>query len=354
MLSGLKKLSIRTWLTIVTGILLVLVLYFGRHEILRAVGLLGRVDLWILALLVPVQLFSYYATGGMIFSYLRSKGNLKGTGHWAITRMALELNFVNHVLPSGGAAGFSYLAWVLNRYGVSAGRATIAQIIRFALTFISYVGLLIISVVVVALDTGVSRFILLVSGIMVAAILFGLFFFTYIVGSEKRIQGFARWLTITVNRLVRRVTFGRVEKVLKMATIEKFFQELHDDFRQLRTEKRVLIRPFIWAILANIADVALLFITFQALGVTVNPAVLLIAFGVSGAVAAVSITPGGTGVYEAIMIGFLASAGVQPEAAIAGTLLARVTLLLGTIIFGYIFYQLTLVKYGKKTSEFKS
>lgn len=353
MLGKLKKLSFRTWLTIVTFILLCLVVFFGRHEILRAVALLGRVDLWILALLIPVQLFSYYATGGMIFSYLRSKGNLKETSHVAMTRMALELNFVNHILPSGGAAGFSYLAWVLSRHGVTPGRATIAQIIRFALTFISYIGLLIVSVIIVALDTGVSRFVLLLSGVLVAAVIFGLLFLTYVVGSESRMQGVARWITLTVNRIVRKVTFGRVSKVLKIAMLQKFFQELHDDYRQLRTEKRILIRPFIWAILANIADVALLWITFWSLGVIVNPAVLLIGFGVSSIVAAISITPGGAGVYEAVMIAFLASAGVQPDVAIAGTLLARVTLLLGTIIFGYVFYQATLIKYGKKTDEFK-
>jgi hypothetical protein len=41
---------------------------------------------------------------------------------------------------------------------------------------------------------------------------------------------------------------------------------------------------------------------------------------------------------------------VPPDVAIAGTLLARVTLVLGTIIFGYVFYQLTVLKYGKRTT----
>jgi len=44
---------------------------------------------------------------------------------------------------------------------------------------------------------------------------------------------------------------------------------------------------------------------------------------------------------------FLASAGVAAEVAIAGTLLARVILMVGTIAGGYVFYQLTIVKYGK-------
>jgi uncharacterized membrane protein YbhN (UPF0104 family) len=55
-------------------------------------------------------------------------------------------------------------------------------------------------------------------------------------------------------------------------------------------------------------------------------------------------------VYEAIMIAFLASAGVPAEVAIAGTLLARVLLMLGTVAFGFVFYQLTVLRYGKHTS----
>jgi hypothetical protein len=51
------------------------------------------------------------------------------------------------------------------------------------------------------------------------------------------------------------------------------------------------------------------------------------------------------------MIAFLASTGIPTEVAIAGTLLARVLLMLGTILFGYVFYQLTILKYGKSTTE---
>jgi len=74
---------------------------------------------------------------------------------------------------------------------------------------------------------------------------------------------------------------------------------------------------------------------------------LVVACGISSFTAIFAATPGGSGVYEAIMIAFLASAGVSPDVAIAGTLLARATVLAGTIIFGFIFYQLTIHKYGK-------
>lgn len=261
--------------------------------------------------------------------------------------MALELNFVNHIVPTGGAAGFSYLGWVLGRHGVKPGRATMAQIIRFALAFISFVLLLIVAVVVLTFDHRIDRSIILISVGMVLAAVGGTIGIIYIIGSKKRLVAFSIWLTRTFNKVIAKLTRGGKQQVIKLETIESFFEELNQDYLEIRRDKRILISPLFWAIIVNIADVLLLVIAFLALGIWVNPAILFVAFGVSSLASIVSITPGGTGVYEAIMITFLASAGVPADIAIAGTLVARVTLLLGTIIFGYIFYQLTIVKYGK-------
>ncbi|MDB5167463.1 MAG: hypothetical protein JWN26_608 [Candidatus Saccharibacteria bacterium] len=340
--------SFRSWVTVITLILLALVVFLGHKEILRAFHLLGHVNIWILLLIIPVQLLSYYATGGMIFSYLRSKGNLKDTSHWAITRMALELNFVNHIIPSGGAAGFSYLGWVLSRFGVSAGRATMAQIVRFTIGFGSFIVLLLIAVGSLVYDNHISRAVIIITSSLTAAALLLFALSIYIIGNNKRLEKFSTWLTRTVNKFVSFVTRGRKKNTLKKSTIEPFFVQLHDDFNQIRADKRILIKPFVWGLVMNICDVALLSIAFMSLGFWVNPATLFVAFGVSGAASIFSVTPGGAGLYEAIMIAFLASAGVHPAEAIAGTLLARVCLLLGTIVFGYVFYQMTIVKYGKR------
>ena len=150
----MKKLGFKGWLTIITLILLSLVVFAAWSEIEQAWLLLDQIDLWVLALIIPVQLFSYFATGGMIFSYLRAKGDLHSVSRLRMTRIALELNFVNHVLPSGGAAGFSYLGWVLSKYGIRAGRSTMAQLIRFTLTFLSFIVLLLAAVLFLIIDGG--------------------------------------------------------------------------------------------------------------------------------------------------------------------------------------------------------
>jgi len=346
----MPKLTFRGWITLITLILLGVVVFFAWPEIRKAWNLLGDLNLWILALLIPVQFFSYYATGGMIFSYLRSKGDLQSISHWRMARIALELNFVNHILPSGGAAGFSYLGWVLSRHGVKAGRATMAQIVRFTLTFASFVLLLLIAVMLLIIDHQIDRVTILMCVLLVFAAVGATIGIIYIIGSQRRLEKFSVWLTRLVNKIVAKFTRGRKKNVLKASVIADFFTDLHQDYIAIRRDKRILIRPFVWAILANAADVALLWIAFWAFGYPLNPAILFIAFGISSIASVVSVTPGGAGVYEAIMIAFLASSGVPPDVAIAGTLIARVTLVLGTVLFGYMFYQLTVMKYGKSPS----
>ncbi len=339
--------SFRAWVTLISLVLLAVVVVFGWPEIVEAWNLVGETNLWVLSLLIPVQILSYYATGGMIFSYLKSKGNLKDISHWKMTRISLELNFVNHILPSGGAAGFSYLAWVLHRHGVSPGRATMSQVVRFLLTFVTFLLMLIVSVAWLIVDGKINQNVLLLSiGLAVLSVA-GTIGTIYIIKTKRHLLRFSAWLTRVVNKFVSFVTRRRKPEVVKGGVIEHFFEDLHNDYLEIRKEKKILIVPFIWALVANLFDVALLFIAFWALGFSINPAILVVAFGLSSIASVFSVTPGGAGVYEAIFIAFLATAGVPPDVAIAGTLMARVALLLGTIVFGYFFYQLTISKYGK-------
>jgi len=342
------KLSFRAWLTIITLVLLSVVVIAAWPEIKKAAGLLSQVNISILLLLIPLQFASYYATGGMIFSYLRAKGEIKQMSHGSMTRLALELNFVNHILPSGGAAGFSYLAWVLNRYKVPVSRSTMAQIVRFTLTFISFVLLLGVAMIILTFNHQIDRTIVIVGGALMIVAVGGTLFGIWLIKSLPRLRKFSAWLTKTSNRFVAWVTRGKKQDVVKGEVLLEFFDGLHGDYMAIRRDRRILIVPFIWAAVANVLDVSLIWVSFWALGYQVDPALLFVAFGIASIAGAVSVTPGGAGVYEAVMVAFLAASSVPPEIAIAGTLLARVTLLSGTILFGYIFYQLTILKYGKQ------
>lgn len=339
--------SARKILSIVTFALIAGIIFFTWDEIVKAWGLMSQANLWILILLLPAQIFVYFAAGEMVFSYLRSKGSIKHLTPFTLGRMSLEMNFVNHILPSAGVSGVSYMNWRLKKYGIPLSRATMAQVVRFAVGFVAFILLLLVSVVIVTIDQGVNRWVLSLSALLVGVTIAVLLLSIFLLSSKARVATFSDWMTQNINRAAGFVTFGKYKKVLDGDKVGKFFDEIHQDYMALRHERHVLVKPFIWGLLFTISDVALFMITFWALGVVVNPAIILIAYGLAAMAGFFMVTPGGAGAYEAIMVSFLALAGVAGSVAIAGIVLTRVILLMGTIIFGYVFYQHALLKYGK-------
>ena len=344
--------SIRFWLTIITLALLALVVFLGWDQIVQAWGLLGQVNLWILSLMIPIQFFSYYAVGETIFYYLRSKGDLDGMSRLNMTRMSLETNFVNHIAPVPGAAGFSYLGWVLHRNGVSASRSTMAQIIRHILAFLSFFILLTVSIIVMAFDYKIDKTIIVASSAFVLITIIGVGLLVYIISNQKKLMKLSVWSVKIINKIIRLFFRRKKKNLLDQQKADTFFTELHLDYIEIIKDKKVLIRPFWWSILSVALDAVLVLIAFWALGASVNPFALFIAFGFSSIATVVfSVLPGGAGVYETIMVTFLASTGVPLDVAIAGTLLARAVMLVGAIGLGYVYYQLTVNKYGKITKS---
>lgn len=342
--------SSRHWITIITLLLLAVVVFFGWHQITEAWKLLGSVNLWIFSIILPIQLLSYFTVGEIMFSYLRAKGDLRKMTRWQMTRLSLESNFVNHIVPVPGAAGFSYLGWVLHRYGVSVSRSTMAQIIRLIMIFMSFVVLILLSVIALTFDHKVNRVTVGVTLIFVIVSVGTTSFLVYVINNKQRLIRMSAKITKIINKFIFKISRGKKKQALKLDKVEGFFTEMHRDYLSIKRDKRILVKPIVWAFITNILDVSLIFIAFWSLGFVLNPAALFIAFGLSSIAAIFAATPGGTGVYEAIMIAFLASSGVSAEVAIAGTLLARATLLTLTILFGYVFYQLTINKYGKVTA----
>lgn len=343
--------SLRGWMSLATFVLIGVILFFSRHELGHAWGLLGQVNIWLLLLLIPGQMLVYYAGGEMIFSYLRSKGRIMHVSRWQTAMIALEGNFVNHLLPSGGVSGISYLTWRLGHFGVPPGRATMAQVVRQVVTFGAFALLLFISLFVITLDGAINRWIILVSALLVGSMMAAIAAAVFFLSSNRRTQSFSKWLVHASGKFMRWVTMGRKRYLLKPKATEEFFEDMHRDFLELRHETRLLIKPFLWGVVFIAVDAGLFYITFLALGEPVNPAPILIAYGIALFAAFFVITPGGAGAYEAIMVAFLAVAGLSQGVAIAGVVLTRVILLLGTILCGYVFYQRALLKYGKSKAQ---
>ncbi|MDR3125612.1 MAG: flippase-like domain-containing protein [Candidatus Nomurabacteria bacterium] len=328
-------------------VLVIALIYLAREDIKNAWLLLGQVNIFILLLLIPVQFLSYYAAGMIFFTYLKSRGQLKKAQTAEAAALALELNFINHVFPSGGISGVTYMIWRLRKIGVGGGQAAMAQIIRVVCILVAFVTVLALSLLFVTADNNASNWLVSMTTVAVTGIVFLVLFAAYLVGGERRIVSFTKWISKLSNKIVQKATFGRKKQVLSDETAVKFALELYEDFLAIKEQKRLLIKPLIWAFVFTLADIALFAVTFLALGVAFSPALIVIAVGAASLVGTVMITPGGAGGYEATMVMVLAAGGMLAADATSGVALTRVVLILGTLASGYIVYHRAMTKYGK-------
>ena len=345
--SKLKTISKRTWLNIVAVVLILVVLIAAKDQLYVAWKLLGQVNIWILLLLVPLQFASFYSNAEIFFTYLRTRGQLKHTGSFEAASMALELNFVNHIFPSGGVSGISYMVWRLGKLGIGAGQATMAQLMRYVVQGGVFVVLLMIAIFFATLENRASNWVVVTSSIVVTSLVFLVLFGSYLIGSENRMRSFAHWLTKLINTVIKRASFNRYHKTVKSEKMEKFFMEFHEDYMILRRDKRILIKPALWALAFNLLEIAMFVVSFWALGVHVNLAVLLIAYGAATAAGALVLTPGGAGAYEAIMVAILTAGSMGAGAAFAGVVLTRASLMTMSLSTGFFAYNHSTKKYGK-------
>lgn len=340
--------SPRLLMSLVTMLVLAAIIYLSRHELVRAWELLGRANIWLLLLLIPMQIIVYYAGGEMIFCYLRDKKLIRHVSRTEQIRIALELNLVNHIFPSGGVSGISYTTWRMHKLGVNTARSTFAQLLRYVTGFLSMLGLMVVAVLFLAIDGQINRYIVAASFLLVVIVLSATFALMHMFSSRRRTHKVAKWIAVALNRVVCLVTFGVQKEFVRAERVDAFFSAMHDDFSELMKEKHLTVKPLTWGVVYALGDIAMFMLAFWALDTTVNPAVLLIGYIAAGFAGLIIFTPGGAGAYEAVMIIFLSMTGTPPDIAIAGIVLTRVILLMGTIIFGYIFYQHALLKYGKR------
>lgn len=344
-----RKVSLRTWLSVGTVVLLVAVLYFSRNEILQAWGLMGQLNVWFLLLtIVPLQLLSYYATGETMFAYLRSQQIEKNIKRTSLARLSLEMNFVNHTFPSAGVSGMSYIAWRMKHMGVPYAESTTAQLVRLFAISGGFIIILLLAVIWMVLDGSLNRLVTFTTAILVFAMFFSVAVVIYALHKEERVVKIANLLSKMTNGLVYFATFGKKVNYFSQASFERFLVNVGAGYHRVRSNKKTLIKPLLWGMVFSICEIGMFYVAFVALGEPINPAPLAIAHALASVAGLVMITPGGAGLYEAIMVGFLSVVGIDPTIGIAGIVLARVILIGGAIVIGYPFYQQAIFKYGSR------
>ena len=305
----------------------------------------GDMNVWVLLLLIPEQLFMYYAAGKIYFAFLQQRKGFK-ISQGKLTRISLEINFMNHAIPSGGMSGLAYLVWRLKEYNVTAGQISFIHILRYGICALANAVQTVIAIAIIILTgqlvAGGTWALLVAAGIALGVI--GLIVVAWlIVRKQKNVDWLSATATTFINKVVRKISRGKKRKYLKEEDVTRFFGDLRADYLQLKSNRRILWKPFMWGFIYSFLELATYWVVGCAMG---HPEILpqiMIAEGVGSVVGTVLVTPGGVGGYEAAFIAVLVATGVPLHVSTITVIVTRVCVLLGTIICGFIPYQMALL-----------
>jgi uncharacterized protein (TIRG00374 family) len=334
-----KRINWKTVLTVITFTALAVTVYALRSQISDTIENLRNANLLWIGALLPLAITNHLAQGKMYQAVYRIFGERFRTR--AMFRLSLELNFVNNVFPSAGVSGFSYLGLRMKDEGVGSGKSTLVQLMRFVLLFMAFQLLLGIGLLLLALGGDANDFVLLVAGSLATFLLVGTTGVAYIIGSKERINSFFTALANFLNRMIHVVRPNNPETI-NVDRVRRMFTELHENYLKIKTDFSQLKRPLVYALIANLAEVSAIMAVFLGFGTFVNPGAVIIAYAVANFAGIISVLPGGVGIYEALMTGVFAAAGVPAALSLPVVLAFRVVSMGIQIPAGYYFYQKNL------------
>ncbi len=326
----------RQILTAVALLALIILVYSLRDQIHGVINDIGKVNIAVLLLIIPLEALNYDAYARFYRSFFKIFGDK--VDYWPMYKLNLELNFVNHILPSGGVSGISYFALRMRTEGVSGARATVSQVVKLVFLYTSFQILLVIGLFSLAIRGHASNLIILVATVLVTLLVVGTGIFIYIIEDRQRISTFLTFMTKALNKIIHLVRPKKPETI-NIAGAQKAFDEIHDSYEVIKKNWRQLKKPFLFMLVANATEVAAIYTVYIAFGELVNVGAVIMAYAVANFAGLISVLPAGIGIYEGLMTAVLAATGIPASLSIPVTLMYRVINMFIQLVPGYFFYQ---------------
>ena len=329
----------KMFLTLLTFLALVGTAYALRQQLTETFQNLRNANPWPILLIIPLAITNHYFQGKLYQGLFRIFGDRFRTK--SMMRLSLELNLINNVFPSGGVSGFSYLSIRMKGEGITTGKATFIQMMRFTMLFVSFQLLLGLGLLFLAFGGDANNFVMLVAGSLATLLLVSTAGIAYLIGSQQRIQSFSTWLTTFINRLIQ-IIRPKHPETINIEKAKRALTELHESYLKIRNDLSELKKPLIFATMISLAEIAAIYSVFVAFGYYINPGAITIAYAVANFAGIVSVLPGGVGIYEGLMTGVFAAAGVPAAVSLPVVVAFRVMSMLIQLPVGYFFYQRAL------------
>ena len=323
--NGLRARNILSLLGII-GLLMVVII--NRHQFSSFLHLLANLRWYIIALVVIVQLGSYWVNGLYYRSILR-------IFHYDLPvrrlfEAALAANFVNYVVPSVGLAGAGYLSQVLQPE-VPRGKSVLIQLMRYALSALAVLIMMPIGLLLIYLSGNSGQTIVKITFTAAIAILILAFLLVALIQHEALVRRLVVKL-IDVFRKIR-PSFSQDQAVKHL--INEFYLGYHSMIDHMRQ----MVGPFAWSIVYIIIEILTFYMAFLAFGKTPNLGVVIMAYLFANIASIFGGVFFSTGIFELGMVGTLAALGTPLVFAIAVTTVYRVLNLIVGLPIGFYYYR---------------
>lgn len=321
------KTRLRTILALLGFIGLVVVLLLNRHQLIICWHLLKSIRWYIVALIVIIQLVSYWINALYYRSILRVYSY--NVGLLRLFEGALATNFVNYIVPTIGLAGAGYLSQVLSPE-VPRGEGVLTQLMRYAFSALAILIMMPVGFLLIFLSSNGDHAIVRATLLSALAIIIFVICIVAFIHQEIALRRVTNWL---VNRL--RQFFPKY----KGNSIRYFINEFYVGYRAMVHQKRRLLVPFVWSIIYIIIELLTFYMAFLVFGKFVNPGIAIMAYLFANIVSIFGGVFFSTGIFELGMAGTLVTLGEPLALAVAVTTVYRVLNLIISLPPGYYFYR---------------
>ena len=305
--TGRRRIALRRGLQLLALFVVIHFLLPLLGGLRSSVHVLSSANPTLVVVAVLLQMASVLAYGQCARVLLSKSSRI---GLRAVMEIELAMLALTHVVPGGAATSTPVGYRMFRRVGVAPGDAGFVLGLQ-GIGSSAVLNVLLIVVLVFSVPFRGLRPVYLV------ALLFGVVLVGGLALVLTSVSTHARWLAWLQRKVSRRLSPGR------RASLEAVWAELMINVRRLSADRSMRVRAIGWVAAQWILDCASLWVFLAAFGATPAPDKVFVAFGVANVLAFIPITPGGLGVFEAVLTSLLVSFGVPAATAVVAVLAYR-------------------------------
>lgn len=290
-----------------------------------------------LFLSVGSSVLIYVSMGMSLYEVLRIMG--RRIGKSAAIGIALVSTTVNYAVSSLGASGFALRAHLLNRRRIPFGTCVTASIVITVLLYFVLAIIILQGSILMFFHSSATPAQLLrnfISIVVMCAVCCAVTAFLF--NNEWRSKSIRKTF-----RLINKVLFHVFGALIPKKRYDDFMDQLDEGIELIHKKKKKMTWTIVYVCADWLFTILVLFFAFRAVGVHIDPGVLVAGFAVGMMATLIPILPGGLGAMELAMTAVYAQMGIDWDAALMATLIYRVVYyILPGIVSIFIYWGLQL------------